>query len=176
MMDTIALLRGAFQGAHGVLEATMNDVTPEHAHWTPPGVANPLGATYAHTVLGEDALLHGMVMGSAPLAATTWAGKTGLSELPPRPGTGDYGAWTRSVQIDLPALREFAKAVYAETDECLASLGQEGLEKPLDLSRFGLGQQTVGVFVSGLLLSHVNNHCGEISCLKGIQGAKGYPF
>jgi hypothetical protein len=175
-MDPIAMLRGSFQGAHGVLESTMNDVTPEQAHWAPPGVANPLGATYAHTVLGEDSLLHGVVLGDAPLAATTWAGKTGLSELPPQRGTGDYSAWTRSVRIDLPALREFAKAVYAQTDEYFASLKPDDLDRPLDMSRFGLGQQTVGVFVSGLLLQHANNHCGEISCLKGIQGAKGYPF
>ncbi|MEX1253724.1 MAG: DinB family protein [Dehalococcoidia bacterium] len=175
-MDTIALLRSGFQGAHGILEATMNDVTPDQAHWTPPGIANPLGATYAHVVLGEDALLHGMVMGSPPLSATTWAGKTGLSEMPPARGTGDYGKWTRSVQVDLPALRELAKAVYAETDGWLGSLGEEGLEKPLDLSRFGMGEQTVGYFVGGIVLQHVNNHCGEISCLKGIQGAKGYPF
>jgi hypothetical protein len=175
-MDTIALLRAGFQGAHGVLESTMNDVTPEQAHWTPPGIANPLGATYAHAVSGEDALLHSLVTGDPPLSATTWAGKMGISEPAPRPGEGDYVAWTRAVRIDLPKLREFAQAVYAQTDDFLASLGEEGLEKPLDLSRFGLGQQTVGIFIGGIMLQHVNNHCGEISCLKGIQGAKGYPF
>jgi len=175
-MGAIALIRGGFQGAHGVLEATMNDVTPEQAQWAPPGVANPLGATYAHVVMGEDGLLNSMVTGATPLLASSWAGKLGLSEMPPAAGLGGTDAWARSVEIDLSAMREYAKAVYAQTDECLASLGEEGLERPLDLSKFGLGQQTVGVFVSGLLLQHVNHHCGEISCLKGIQGAKGYPF
>lgn len=26
------------------------------------------------------------------------------------------------------------------------------------------------------IVQHINNHLGEISCLKGMQGAKGYPF
>jgi hypothetical protein len=171
------MLRAQMKGAHDILEGTMQDVTAEEAHWAPPGIANPLGATYAHLLLGEDMLMHGMVMGGKPpLFATSWAGKTGISEMPPSPAEGTLDKWSRSVQVDLAALREYAKAVYAETDEYLASLDGAALDKPLDLSRFGMGQQTIGFFIGNLLVGHVNNHCGEISCLKGLQGAKGYPF
>src|SRR3990172_9560312 len=121
-MDGISLLRQQFQASHGWLEATLQDVTPEQAHWAPPGKANPLGATYAHVVLGEDAMINGMVNGGAPLFATAWAGKTGLSEMPPSPSDGQpWYAWARRVRIDLPALRQYAQAVYAASDQCLTS-------------------------------------------------------
>ena len=38
------------------------------------------------------------------------------------------------------------------------------------------GKQPVAVFAGTLMVSHLNNHCGEVSSMKGIQGAKGYPF
>ena len=66
-----SLLRQQFQAAHQLLEATTADVTPEQAHWMPPGIANPLGATYAHVVLAEDNIVHGMFMQVAPLSALT---------------------------------------------------------------------------------------------------------
>ncbi len=171
-MDTVSLLREQLKQAHELLEGTMQDVTGEQAQWAPPGEANPLGATYAHLVMGEDVMLNGRVKGAAPLLATTWAGKIGLSE--PYPQSGSWDEWARRVQIDLPALQEYAKAVYAATDECMASLNTDELARELDLSV--LGKQTVAWFLGNIMVSHANNHCGEISCLKGLQGAKGYPF
>ena len=53
-MNAVSLLREQIQQAHGFLEATMEGVTPEQAHWTPPGAANPLAATYVHAVASED--------------------------------------------------------------------------------------------------------------------------
>ncbi len=173
-MDATTLLREQFKVAHGMLEGTMQDVTAEHAHWSPPGKANPLGATYAHVVIGEDVMFNRMVKGAAPLFATTWAGKTGLSEPPPTPDSGSWDEWARSVQIDVPALQGYAKAVYEASDEYLASLSADELARELDLSQ--LGKQTVGWFLGNIALSHISHHCGEVACLKGLQGAKGYPF
>jgi len=91
-VDGISLLRQQLQDAHGFLEETMKDVTAEQANWSPPGIANPLGASYAHLVLSEDFLINGMLKGSAPLAMGTWAGKVGLSE-PPPPPTEPWDKW-----------------------------------------------------------------------------------
>lgn len=173
-MDVKTLLREQFKSAHGLLEGTMQDVTAEQAQWSPPGKANPVGATYAHAILSEDAMLNGMVKGAAPLFATTFADKTGLSEaLPP---DQPWDAWSRSVQIDLDVLRAYAKAVYAATDEYVASATDDELARELDLSGFNMGKQSVAVFAGTLMVSHLNNHCGEVSSMKGVQGAKGYPF
>jgi len=176
-MDATSLLRQQFQNAHGWLEGTMQDVTPAQARWAPPGRANPLGATYAHILLSEDAMINGMVKGGASLFATTWAGKTGLSEMPPPPSDSQpWDAWARRVRVDLPALRQYAQAVYAASDECLALLKPESLTRTVDLSAFGMGEESVGNFLGSVAAAHVRDHSGEISCLKGLQGARGFPF
>jgi hypothetical protein len=165
-----------FQQSHSVLDMTMQDVTSEQAHWAPPGVTAPLGAQFAHAVTAEDMMLNGFVKGAPPLFATTFAGKTGMSEPPPAPDAGGWADWARSVKIDLPTLREYGKAVFASSEEFIGSLDEAGLNRELDLSSFQLGKQSVGWFLSNVLAWHVNAHCGEISCLKGLQGARGYPF
>src|SRR5712691_7626626 len=113
-MDAVSLLRMQLVLAHYVLEGTMADVTAEQADWTPPGVATPLGASYIHTVMSEDALINGLLKQQAPLSATQFAQKLGVSEPMPMPGPdwANYGAWTRRVKVDLPVFREYAQAVY----------------------------------------------------------------
>lgn len=173
-----SLLRAQFKSAHEVLEGTIEGLTSAQAHWTPPGVANPLGATYVHVLVSEDGVIGGMLKGGVPLLATTWAGKVGVSELPPMPGPEAEGLppwdeWARRVQVDLPAVRAYAQAVYTATDDYLAFLNDESLNQPLDLGPSG--QYTLGSFLN-VILSNVTWHTGEISCLKGLQGLRGYPF
>lgn len=177
----VAWLRELLKNANELLEGTMADVTPEQAHWIPPGTANPIGATYAHVVLSQDGAVNGLLKGGAPLFAAGWAGRTGISELPPapdraRPGFPDWSGWGRKVTLDLPAARKYAKAVYASSDEFLASLKPEDLARPVDLSFLGIGMSTVGFMISMGILGNGLSHCGEISCLKGLQGRRGYPF
>src|SRR3990172_9557885 len=156
----VSFLRGQFEAAHGVLEG--------------PGAAvTAVAAQYAHIVASEDAIVNGMLKGGPPLAATTWAGKTGLSEMPPQ--GFDWVQWAKGVRVNLAQLREYARAVYENTDAYLASLSDEDLARPLDLSSLGVGQKTLGWMLS-IQLGNVDHHCGEISCLKGLQGAKGYPM
>ena len=177
-MEATTLLREQLQVAHQWLEGTMADVTPEQAHWTPPGIATPLGASYAHVLTSEDMIIKGMLQQTAPLLASTWAGRTGLSEPPPMPGPawGEYGPWTRRVQIDLPALRAYGQAVYEATAAYLAGLTPADLDRPVDLSGVGLGQVTLGWVLSNLVIAHSHDLMGEISCLKGLQGVRGYPM
>lgn len=171
-MHTTALLREQVQQAHAFLEATMEGVTPEQAHWTPPGVANPLAATYVHAIASEDLAINMVLKGGTPLYASSWAEKTGISEVQPL-ATAE---WAHRVRIDLPATRRYAQAVHAATDAYLATLTEEDLAKDLDLTSFGLGQMTVAALLSRMVLGHIDNMCGEISVLKGLQGAKGYPI
>ena len=78
--------------------------------------------------------------------------------------------------MNLQALRQYAKAVAAETDAWIASLGDADLDRPVDLSGAGLGQHTLASAIALLVANHLGTETGEISVLKGIQGAKGYPF
>ena len=177
----VSLLREEIKTAHQYLEGTLGDVTEELVHWIPPGTALPVGATYAHVVVSEDATINGMLKGEVPLFAGPWAGKVGVSELPPppdpkKPGFPDWSAWSRSVKVDLAALRKFAKAVYSATDWYLASLTDDALDRPADLSALGMGKSTVRFVLVNGVLGNALTHCGEIACLKGLQGKRGYPF
>jgi len=177
-MDSISLLREQLREAHALLEAVMEGVTPEAAHWIPPGQANPVGATYAHVVLFEDMIINGVLSHRKPLYETTWAGKVGMNELMPRQGEEweDYANWTRRVRVDLQQVREYARAVYANTEEYLSSLRPENLDIEIDLSGVGDNVVTLGHVLSRSIVGHADNIAGEISCLKGLQGLQGYPF
>jgi hypothetical protein len=153
----------------------MADVTPEQAHWVPPGKASTIGANYVHVLTGEDMTIQGLMKGGPPLYASSWATKMGVSEPPPVGPGQDLQAWGKRARLDLEALRPYARAVYAATDEYVESLQPEDLNRSFDLSQFDLGQQPM-MFLLRALLTNASMHCGEISCLKGLQGAKGYPM
>jgi hypothetical protein len=172
------LLRSIVSAARQVLDGTMADVTQAQADFTPPGIANPLGATYAHVVWSEDMIVQGMFRQQPPLFASTWAEKTGLSEPMPSPGPEwvNYAGWTRRVKIDLDALRQYAAAVATETDAWIAGLSETDLDRPVDLSGAGLGQHTLATAIALLIANHLGTETGEIAVLKGLQGARGYPI
>ncbi len=177
----VTAMQKVLSAGHGVLEATMADVTAAVAAWNPPGTALPIGACYAHVVVAEDGMVNGVLEGGVPLFLGAWAGKTGLSALPPGPDPKggpmpDWTEWARAVTVDLAALRRYAVAVYAASDAFMAGLADEDLSHPLDLTAFGLGMCTVGSFVTEGLAPHAFVHGGEIACLKGLQGLKGSPF
>jgi len=172
MMNAISVLQEGTQWAHEFLEIVTADVTPEQAHWHPLGIANPLGAVYAHAVLAEDGVINGMLKGGAPLFASTWADKTGVSD----PQFQMTLEWAQGLKVELPTFRQYAQAVYTATNDYLASLSDESLSRQIDLSNVGLGQKPLSWCLNALVISHLNNMIGEISCLKGLQGAKGYPF
>ena len=171
-MNAASVIQEGMQWAHELLEMVMADVTPEQANWQPPGIANPLGAIYAHAILAEDGAINGLLKGGAPLFASTWAGKTGMEN----PQMQLSQEWSRALRADLPALKEYAQAVYTTTGEYLASLTDADLATEVDLSQVGFDKRPLSWCLNALVISHVNNMAGEVSCLKGLQGAKGYPF
>jgi hypothetical protein len=173
-MQATTLLRHQFREFHQLLEGTLSGITPDQVHSVPPGTANPVGATYAHVVLWEDMGVHGLLQGRAPLSAGSWAGRTGLSELPPLDRPGHWEEWGRRVRVDLPALRGYAEAVYLATDEFIGSLPDTELEREIDLTAMGFGRPAAAWVVANML-QNVALHCGEIAVLKGLQGATGYP-
>ena len=167
-----ALYRELFANSHEWLEGTMADVTPEQAAWQPAGDAVPAGAHYAHHIIGEDFFIQNLFQGKPPLMASTFAGTAGFSEPMPM---GPWADWARSVAIDVPAVKAYAQAVYAATDSYLAGITEEELNRDLDLSAMGMGTVKLS-YLLNQILTDIALHCGEISCIKGLQGLKGYPF
>lgn len=171
-MDVLTLLCEQAQWAHQVFRDTSAGITAEQAHWQPPGRALPLSAAMAHAVTAEDSILHILLQGKEPLHQAALAGRTGISE----PRWFNDLDWARSVQVDLPALHEYAAAVFAATDQYLAGLSVDELSQARDLTNVGLGVVTVAWIISALLIGHMHNLAGEISAIKGAQGLQGYPF
>jgi hypothetical protein len=105
------VLRRQFQRVHGLLAASTDRILASEP------------APYALTTVCEDIIVN-VLAARKPLALSTWSGRTGLSELPPLIHSIDRRAWASRVQIDLAALRCYARAVYAETDAYLASAAE----------------------------------------------------
>ena len=178
MTKSVKLLRDQLKDAHGWLEATMADVKEKNLNVVPPGKANPLGASYAHAVMAEDGIVHGLLQGKMPLMARDFAGKFGADKPMPQPGPewAHYNEWTKDVKVNLRELREYAQAVYAASEAYIAGLTDEDLDKSIDFTNVGMGQKTLAWAIGTLVIGHLHDMTGEVSVLKGIQGLKGYPF
>jgi len=177
MLTALELLKDELKNARESFEGTAVDLKEEDLHKSPGGVAFPLGATYAHLIFSEDAIVQGMLQGKAPLSETDWKNETGASMPFPAIDANWETAnkeWSNNVQIDLGKIREYAKTVYAATDSYMNSLTEEDLEKEVDLGP--MGKKTVVEIIYAFLIAHTNQLTGELSALKGVHGLKGYPF
>jgi len=176
--SAVTLLRTQVKVAIEWLEGVVADLTPEDAHWKPPGTALPAGAVYAHAVTSLDAVVNAVLRGGPPMFAAGWAGRTGLSEIPPgpdpaHPGMPDWADWSRRVKVDLAVHRKYASAVEAAVDDYLAALSDADLGRTIDMSAVGFGKVTVEFLLNHAVLGHAFSHGGEIACLKGMRGKKG---
>jgi hypothetical protein len=172
----VEVLLNQLKAAHEALEGTMEGVTDEVASFMPAGTANPIAGTYAHLVFSEDSFIHSFLKKSPPLFETTFKDNTGASETHPMEWEVAYPKWLKEVKVDVNKFNEYAKAVFADSEEYVASLTDEDLEKDVDMSAFGMGERKTYDFIANIINGHITSIMGEISVLKGIQGLKGYPF
>ena len=172
-MNTQATLRQQLAGYHDILEQTIADCGQETLDRTLPGATiTSVGSVYAHVIFSEDGIVHGMLQGKAPLhQSQNWSARTGIQ----MPKAGEFTAdWARGVKMNLPVFREYARAVYAATDQYVGSLSDADLERKVQTGF--VGEQTVAFVISNILGWHAAEHTGEIAALKGVQGLKGLPF
>lgn len=172
----VNILHEQLKDAHSVVEATMEGVTDEIAASMPPGKANPIAGTYAHLLFSEDFFVHGLLQQKTPLYESDWKEKTGISELQPTEWAEAYPKWLKEVTVEVSKAREYAQAVYASTENYLASLTDADLERDIDMSAFGMGDKKLSYVISAFFIGHARDINGEISVLKGIQGLKGYQW
>ncbi|PYS47652.1 MAG: hypothetical protein DMG13_27365, partial [Acidobacteria bacterium] len=98
-MDAIELLRYQVRQTWDWLDMTMSDVTEEAANWQPPGIANSIAATYAHTMIAADEDFNKVLAGGQMLLTTAWKDRCGLSDLPPG-GEWEWHAWAKRMHMD----------------------------------------------------------------------------
>ncbi|MEM7343308.1 MAG: DinB family protein [Chloroflexota bacterium] len=169
--SAVNVVRDQYSQMKGWLDGTMEGVNEELAHYDPPGLPVSIGAQAAHVVTGIDFFLLGLAAGKAPLLTSSFSEKSGISS--PPPAGGDWVEWASTVKVDLPAMHAYSNAVFAAVDDYLASLSDEDLYTEKEFG--SAGSQTV-LWAFNILILNTYSHVGEISCIKGMQGLKGYPF
>ena len=168
-MDGRDLLRSQYGFAQDTLEATVERCSPELLTKTIEGsLTNPIGATYAHTVITQDLILVRGLMGQEPVYHASGIGERVGFELPESPVISQE--YTTSLTFEPGPLREYAAAVRAAVDGYLESASDEDLEAEVP---FGPTPRPK-LWVFGTLgIWHVSSHQGEIAALMGLEGEQG---
>lgn len=158
---------------HGVIDGMVAECSPDVVNKNFDGATiTSIASVYAHIVFGEDSIVQGMLQGKPPLLQSQgWAQK--LNVAPPGDDPATQPDWGRSVQMDVPSFRKYAKEVYAATDAYLSGVTDADLQKKIQTP---IGEQTAEWAVAILLGTHAPQHAGEIAALRGVQGLKGLPF
>ncbi len=170
-MDAQDFLQRQFSEVRRLAGAPMQEITEEHVNWAPPGTANVISATLLHQAGIEDAIVQQRLRGEPRIwERGGWAEKTGIAMVP-----GSGGGWEelKGQAVALTPIQAYAAAVHAATDAYLTSLTDAELRREMPWP-FG-GTRTVADFLA-LLVVHTVFHAGEVSALKGVQGAQGIAF
>ncbi len=172
-MTPQALIKQQLAGYHDILEQTIADCSPATLHKTIPGATiTSIASIYAHLVFTEDVIVHGLLQQKPPVYQSQgWSGRVSVA-MPAGPEL--KVDWAHAVKMELPAFREYARAVYAATDAYVGGLSEAALERKVDTGF--IGEQTVAFVLTNIAAWHVAEHGGEIAALKGVQGLKGLPF
>jgi uncharacterized damage-inducible protein DinB len=153
-----------------MIEMATQGMTDEEFHWTPPGTANTISAILLHVYGIEDTILQRLCQGQqAVWARDSWAERVGVAATP-----GHAGGWSEPAEarISLDAVRDYGRAVQAATEAYIAALSDTELQREIELR--GKPGQIADALI--LAASHTGLHAGEISTLRGAQGAQGWPF
>jgi hypothetical protein len=171
-MDGVGAIKSGFQGAHMWYQGTVGDVTQEQANTQPQGGGLPIGATMAHVLHSEDFMVNQVIRGQTPLWENGWKAKVGgemVLDINPDAA--------RQTTYSLPALMEYGQAVFANTESFISGIKDSDLERELELKPLGFpSNMGMGAFLTQMLLGNTYAHTGEISFIKGMLGAKGFPF
>ena len=157
-MNTVELLQYSLDFAFDVLGQVTADLTQEQAEWKPPGITSTIGSIYAHILTYVDFFLHEVCI---PRSDSIFRDPP-----PDKIIMGD-------IQVDLSELHQRAGEVQRVAHDWISSLTSDVLEQKMETS---IGELNFGPMLEAFVISHINMHCGEISALKGCQGAKGYPW
>ena len=157
-MNTIELLQYSLDTAFEVLGFVTADLTQEQIDWKPPGIASSIGSILSHLNTYLDFFLREVCIGL----------RYEILKSPP-----PLEIVMKDVRVDLQDLHVRTKRISMLSKDWLSSLTPADLEVEFDSA---IGTINVGQMIEAYIIWHINVHCGEISCLKGCQGAKGYPW
>ncbi len=170
-MDGAQAMTAAVKASHDWYNGTVADVTGAQANFLPSGVSHPIGETMAHVVQSEDGIVNGMLRGQKTIwEKDGWEKKLGIPNMMMHDTKG-----ARALKLDPKSLGAYTQVVQASTMSYLSGLKPADLDRIVDIGG-DIGKLPVGGVLTMLLVGNTFAHTGEISAIKGMQGAKGYPF
>jgi hypothetical protein len=166
-MNGVDVLKTAIAASHEWYQGTVADLTPEQAGYLPEGVVHPISELVTHVLQTEDYVITQVLQGQP----TLWE-RDGWGDRLSLPFVVRHDTETaRSFKADVASLQPYAEAVYAQTDSYLNQLSETDLDREFD---FGVRKMNLAQVLFIIMIGNTLAHTGEISALKGLQGAKGY--
>ena len=170
-MEVGGLLRAQYTQGHQLFQSVLADVDDAVANDASGlGTVGSIGSIYAHTVFTEDLLVSGFT-GKPPLyTAGGWDARIGV----PMPGIQQTAEWAAGVRLDVALFNDYAKQVWAATEDYVGGLSGADLER--EVPGPGGRPATLLGLIGNVGVIHLNEHMGEIAAIKGLRGGKGLSF
>ena len=181
-MEIAELIRDGLTSTKRVFDRTLESLTPAELKWQPRTDANSIGLILFHSIRAEDTSVHRLQGRSELWESQRWHQKFHKE-------IGDGGAHYTAEQVagfavpDLKDLLAYADAVRKDTLEYLGSLKPEDYDRKLSLppppamaapptGRPAPPRPPFNPVVGSMLMhlvTHLSEHAGEISYLRGLQ-------
>lgn len=169
-MDAIQLLKSGLENTTNGVARTLDSLTAEEMNWHPKPDANSIALLLFHMARSEDSFIMSLIQSKKQLWETDkWYEKLGKA-------VDDGGAHYTAEQVenftiaDMKALHEYSVAVRNQTLDYLTGLTPEKLDAKIV---FPEGRKLpFEPVVGGLLLlnlTHLAQHAGEISYIRGLK-------
>jgi hypothetical protein len=157
-MNTVELLQYSLDFAFEVLGMVTADLTQEQADWQPPGKVSSITANYSHIITYMNWILEKILI---PCDDSPFQ-KDRVPE-----------TVLQDVKVELSDLHKRAGELRQAYQDWISSLTPADLDLELNTT---IGPLKLGHTIEAFVVGHINAHFGEISAIKGFQGAKGYPW
>jgi len=173
-MSTLAFILKNVEGLHRAWREALADLTPEQAHWQPPGLANSIAFTLWHFTRTEDNIVR-FVLQRRPTIWMEggWDRRFGLD--PKAQGTGFSHEEAAGIRLSpWEEFRTYTEQVFGEVEAYIPTLREEDLSRTLTVRP--LGERSVQDLLGTVILTHGYTHLGEVWALRGLMGLKGSSF
>jgi hypothetical protein len=172
-MEGPEVVAGAFGRLSGILERSLEGLTLEQLTIQPSPDSNPIGWLCWHLARVQDDHVSNLVGCEQAWVADGWHKKFNLPADPTNFGTGDSVERVRAFRApDAQTLLDYYNAVHQRTQEYLATLTPEEMDKPVNDDRW-TPPPSVGVRLISILGDNTQ-HTGQVAYLRGYISGMGW--
>jgi len=170
-MSTTEFIRSGLRRMHSDYDNSIGDLTDEQMQWKATDKGLPISFILWHYVRTEDNIINYVLQGRSTIwLAGGWNERFGLHKAAQGTGMSHEEAQALSI-APKEAWLEYQKAVWAATDEFLATVDDAYLQERTTVKP--LGEMPKESAIGMMCLTHGFTHLGEIQHVRGLLGLKG---